>query len=213
MESAAGQSCSPVPGQPDIRPAVFAAREQARVSAPGIRLRRWFLPDLALAVSALSLFYCLFIYDGVRRLFRDSDSGWHIRNGEAILRGFELPRADPYSFSRGGEPWFAWEWGADVAMGAAHRRAGLAGVALLYAAAIASATWLWFRLHWAAGGNFLLACLLASPMLSTVNLHWLARPHVFGWLFLLAAVWYAETHAPCGPPLSHLPWIAAFAAL
>ena len=32
-------------------------------------------------------------------------------------------------------------------------------------------------------------------MLSTCSLHWLARPHVLGWLFLMAAVWYAERHA------------------
>ncbi len=158
-------------------------------------LRIWLVPDLGLAISILTLFYCLFVYDGSRRLFRDSDSGWHIRTGEAILDGAEFPHSDPYSFSRAGEPWFAWEWATDAAMGAAHRWAGLSGVAWLYAAAIAAATWLWFRLHWAAGGDFLLACLLASPMLSTVSLHWLARPHVAGWLFLLGALLYLETVA------------------
>ncbi len=175
--------------------------------------RRWCAPDLALAFSVFTLFYCLFVYDGPRRLFRDSDSGWHIRTGEAILAGSGLPRSDPYSFSRASEPWFAWEWGAGVIMGAAHRWQGLTGVALLYAAAIAACSWLWVRLHWAAGGDFLLACALASPMLSTVNLHWLARPHVFGWLFLLGAVWYAEARGKNGSPLSHLPWIALFTAL
>jgi hypothetical protein len=32
-------------------------------------------------------------------------------------------------------------------------------------------------------------------MLTTSTIHWLARPHVFGWLFLLMAVWLAETAA------------------
>ena len=135
----------------------------------------------------VTLVTCLSFFDAPRKLFRDSDSGWHIRNGESILAGAGLPRSDPYSFSRRGREWFAWEWGADVLMGAAHMADGLAGVALLYVAAITGCTWLWFRFHWATGGSFLIACAMASPMLSTANLHWLARPHVFSWIFLL--VW------------------------
>ena len=45
--------------------------------------------------------------------------------------------------------------------------------------------WLWFRLHWALGGNFLVACAMAPLLLSTCNIHWLARPHVLSWIFLL----------------------------
>jgi hypothetical protein len=41
-------------------------------------------------------------------------------------------------------------------------------------------------------GNFLLAGLLFVPMLSTTALHWLARPHIFSWLFLLGTVWLCE---------------------
>ena len=153
---------------------------------------RWIFPDVAMAVAWLTLFCCLFLFQGYRSLFRDSDAGWHIRTGEAILETGRLPRADPYSFTRRGQPWFAWEWLADAATGAVHRMAGLGGVALFYGVAIGVGAWLWFRLHWAMGGDFLLACALAPLMLSTCNLHWLARPHVIGWLFLMAAVWYAE---------------------
>jgi hypothetical protein len=155
-------------------------------------LRAWLIPDVALAAAAVTLAYCLVVWDGPRRLFRDADSGWHIRTGERILAHHRLPKEDPYSFSRAGQPWIAWEWGADVLMGLAHGRAGLGGVAWLYACAIAATVWMWFRLSWQAGGDFLLACAMAAPMLSTANLHWLARPHVFGWIFTLAAVCYAE---------------------
>jgi len=63
---------------------------------------------------------------------------------------------------------------------------------MLYAVAIAVGVWLWFRLNWTLHGNFLVACALAIPLLSTCNLHWLARPHIFSWVLLLAAVIYAE---------------------
>ncbi|MBK5295441.1 MAG: hypothetical protein JJE04_27660 [Acidobacteriia bacterium] len=153
---------------------------------------KWLVPDLAMVGAAVTLLFALFLFDGGEKLFRDSDTGWHIRTGETILATGVLPRSDPYSWTQAGKAWVAWEWGADVLMGAVHREHGVTGVALLYLMAIAACTWLWFRLHWIAGGDFLIACAMASPMLSTVNIHWLARPHVFGWVFLLAWISVAE---------------------
>jgi hypothetical protein len=177
-----------------------------------VKVLRWLLPDLALVVACVTLIYCLFLFQGYRKLFRDSDAGWHIRTGEAILATGDLPRTDPYSFTRAGQPWFAWEWMADIAAGAVDRAAGLSGVALFYAAAIAAGVWLWFRLQWTLEGDFLLACAMAPLLLSTCNIHWLARPHVIGWLFLLAALLYAER---ARPPfrLRHAVEIAIFTAL
>ena len=167
----------------------------------------WLAPDVALVAAAVSLFYCLFLFQGYQKLFRDSDAGWHIRNGETILATGKLPHTDPYSFSRAGQPWFAWEWGSDVLVGAIHGSAGLRGVALFYAVLIAAGVWLWFRLHWALDGNFLLACALAPLLLSTCSLHWMARPHVISWIFLLAALWYAEAGK------GRLVWVAVLSAL
>jgi hypothetical protein len=147
---------------------------------------------MATLMAVLTLVFCLFVFKGGTRLFRDSDTGWHIRTGERILTMHALQRSDPYSFSRLGAPWFAWEWGSDALTGLAHRADGLRGVAALFALAIAACTWLWFRLHWAVGGNFYLACIMMPPMVNTASLHWLARPHVFSWLFLISAIWYAE---------------------
>ncbi len=150
------------------------------------------LPDMATLMAVLTLAYCLFVFNGGRKLFRDSDTGWHIRTGEQILMTHALPSSDPYSFSRPAAPWLDWEWGSDVLMGAAHHIDGLRAVTAIFAVAIAACTWMWFRLHWAVGGNFYIACAMMLPMINTASLHWLARPHVFSWLFLIGAVWYAE---------------------
>ncbi len=149
-------------------------------------------PDLALSGALVAVLYLIAFFGAPKALFRDADAGWHIRAGEQMIATRSLPHGDPFSFSKPGAAWVAWEWGADVAVAAVHRMSGLGGVAALYCLAIATSVWLWFRLNWAAGGNFLLACLFAAPMLSTTNLHWLARPHVFGWLFLLGFVWFFE---------------------
>lgn len=157
------------------------------------------LPNLAAMLAMATLAYCLFLY-GAGELFRDSDTGWHIRTGESILATRTLPRTDPYSFSKAGEPWIDWEWGSDVLMGLAHRVDGLRGVAVLTALSIGACSWLWCRLSFAAEGDFLIAALLAPPMVTTASLHWLARPHVFGWLFLLATMLYLERVRRVGWP-------------
>ena len=181
----------------------FSGRPEALTGrAAAGALRYYIVPDLALVASLITLFYCLFLFGGYQKLFRDSDAGWHIRTGESILSTRTLPHTDPYSFTRSGQPWFAWEWGSDALSGAAYMAGGLSGIALFYALAIAAGVWLWFKLTWMLGGNFLLACLFAAPMLSTTNIHWLARPHVLSWLLLLAMLIGAEK-------VGRTPWSAA----
>ncbi|MCX6590261.1 MAG: hypothetical protein NTZ56_01930 [Acidobacteria bacterium] len=166
------------------------------------------IPNARWLMASLTLVWCFTLFDGAHQLFRDSDAGWHIRTGERILSTGQLPYADPYSFSRAGRPWFAWEWGADVLMGASHRMLGLPGVALLYGAALAAVTWLWLALQFQAGASFLPALLTIPLMFSTANLHWLARPHVFGWLFLLGTILWCERGArrPGGALLLGAAW-------
>src|SRR5260370_8044625 len=145
------------------------------MSRPGVLLR-WCVPDMAFATACVTLFYCLFLFQGYKKLFRDSDAGWHIRTGEAILNTRSLPRTDPYSFTQEGKPWFGWEWLSDVAVGRIHQTLGLKGVALFYAAAISAGVWLWFRLHWALAGNFLIASPISPLLPSPSNLHCLPPP-------------------------------------
>jgi len=188
-----------------MRPARTRNRSSGRAVA-------WFAPDLALSAALVSVFYLILIFGGATALFRDSDAGWHIRAGERFLSSGTLSHNDPFSFSKAGAAWVAWEWLADALVGAVHMVAGLGGVAFLYSVAIGASVWMWVRLNWAAGGNFLLACLFVAPLLSTTNLHWLARPHVLSWLFLLGAVWFCE-RIPQRITMGHLALIALASAV
>jgi hypothetical protein len=154
---------------------------------------RWFIPNLGLAVTIAATCYCLFLFDSPRRLFGDPDPGWHIRAGEWILRAGAVPRTDPFSFLETGKPWYAFEWGAEVIMALIHRAVGIPGIAFFFTMAISTSIWLWFRLHRVLGGNFLLSCLMASPLVATIQTHWLARPHVLSHVLMLAALLYFET--------------------
>ena len=181
--------------------------------SPRLAARSLFAPELALTGAFIAMVWLLVFFGGPSALFRDADAGWHIRAGERMIAAGTLPQGDPFSFSKAGEAWIAWEWASDVLVGTAHRAAGLSGVAFLYMLAIATAVWMWFRLNWAAGGNFVLACLFAAPMLTTTNLHWLARPHVFGWLFALGTVWFCEKAAGRKPAPHVLAGVFALSAL
>ncbi len=157
-----------------------------------------------------TLVYCLFLYGAGVKLFSDSDTGWHIRNGEQILAQRSLPAADPYSFSKPNEPWFAWEWAADALMGSANRLGGLPAITALFVFAIACASWLWVRLNFAMDGDFLLTGLFAPLMVTAASPHWLARPHIFSWILLLAWVIFLEKQdARPTDRRQHRTWIAA----
>ncbi|MEJ5366937.1 MAG: hypothetical protein WHT08_01375 [Bryobacteraceae bacterium] len=129
---------------------------------------------------------------GPEGLFRDSDTGWHIVTGERIFDTWTLPRVDPYSFTKPGEPWYAWEWLADVAMGALHKWKGLAGVALGAVVVLAAAAWMWcaFAL-WLGADAFIVAALMTLASFASAS-HWHARPHLISWVFLIAWVWLLE---------------------
>ena len=155
-------------------------------------LAKWLIPDIAFILTAITMVYCLTSFNGMQSLFRDSDSGWHIRNGETVMATGQVPQTEPYSFSKPGGPWFAWEWLADLTMAKAHRVDGLRGVFFLYLAVLGAVSWLWFQMMWTAGVWFIPACITSWVMLTTCNIHWLARPHLYGWVFLLLAALAAE---------------------
>src|SRR6478609_7094242 len=103
----------------------------ARLSIPNNLLRRLLMP------SPLDVFFGILLLaafahpQGLRSLLSDGDTGWHIRAGELVLSTGHAPVTDPFSFSRAQQPWFAWEWLADVVFAEAWRWRGLAAVASL----------------------------------------------------------------------------------
>jgi hypothetical protein len=167
------------------------------------------LPSFGAVVFAVTLLQVLFLSNGARSLFRDSDTGWHIRNGEAILQTLTLPRVDRFSYTREGQQWFAWEWMSDAFFGGAYRIASFRGVALLAALAIAITAWGAARLSLSLGGNLFFTAGAIVLLLGTTSIHWLARPHVFSWLLSLAflAVAEHERRRP-GRTLYLLPFLA-----
>jgi hypothetical protein len=174
-------------------------------------LARAIVPSLGAVVFAVALVHILFLSAGTRTLFRDSDTGWHIRNGEAILAARSVPRTDSFSYTSAGAPWFSWEWGSDLIVGTAHRLAGPAGVAFLAALVIALVAWGAARLALSLGGNLLLTAVASGLLLGSTSIHWLARPHIFSWLIALGFLAIAEHERR--KPGKAIYWLPALACL
>jgi hypothetical protein len=141
------------------------------------------LSDFAFALPAFILFVLL---SGTKLLLTDGDTGWHIRTGEWILQHGAVPKTDLFSFTKPHAPWFAWEWAWDVAFAGIHGVAGLAGVAFVNACLLCVISLLLFRLIRRCCDNDLLSFLFTLMAMCGSALHWLARPHLFSWLLLLA---------------------------
>ncbi|MDP9053009.1 MAG: hypothetical protein M3N93_01700 [Acidobacteriota bacterium] len=142
------------------------------------------LPSLTDIAFLLPLAFIFMTLSGARTLLGDGDTGWHIRTGEWILANHRVPYTDMFSFSRPGEPWFAWEWLSDVVLAELHSAGGLAAVVFASIALICVTSALIFRLIRRECGNSLVA--IAVTLLATGGcaIHWLARPHLFTLLFL-----------------------------
>ncbi len=149
------------------------------------RLLRLFpsITDFAFLLPFLALLTAL---PYAKTLLRDADTGWHIRTGDWILQHRQVPYKDLFSFTMPDGNWFAWEWGWDVLFSLIHSRWGLSGVLLANAIILGVVSALLYRLVRRRAGNDVLAFLISAMAICASSLHWLARPHLLSWVFILA---------------------------
>src|SRR6187431_2183070 len=162
------------------------------VVSPSVSKSIW-APTLA-DFLFLSLLVWLFLAgpNGWLALLSDGDSGWHVRVGDWIREHQAFPRQDFMSFSKAGEPWFAWEWGAEVGMSFLHSWAGLKGVVLGLGLLIPAYLMIMFRHAMWRGATPLIALPILLVASGSSAIHYLARPHLFTLVFLAAALWMVE---------------------
>ncbi len=159
----------------------------------GARWRLLLKPSLADFLFLSMLAWLLLAGEqGGHKLLLDGDTGWHIRTGEYILDHGKVPSQDLFSFSRPGAPWYAWEWLADVVYALLFRAWGLKGVVLLGGVQIALFAALLFRYIMWRGANGLVAMAVGMLAVGASTLHYLARPHLYTLVLLVASLWLLE---------------------
>jgi hypothetical protein len=167
-------------------------QEQKGVALPPSSRAAW-APTLS-DFLFLSLIVWLFLAgpNGWLALLSDGDTGWHIRIGDWIREHRTVPRQDFLSFSRAGEPWFAWEWAAELWMSFLHTWAGLKGVVLGLGLLIPAYLLVVFRHAMWRGATPLIALPLLLIASGSSAIHYLARPHLFTLFFLSCSLWILE---------------------
>jgi hypothetical protein len=143
------------------------------------------LPSLTDFAFLMPVIFMFTKGEGARTLLGDGDTGWHIRTGEWILANRQVPYKDIFSFTKPGQPWFAWEWGADVIYALLHSRWGLAGVVILSMLILCLTSALLFRLACRRGSNAFIAIGFTFLAVAASSIHWHARPHLFTLLFIV----------------------------
>jgi hypothetical protein len=141
------------------------------------------LPSLTDVAFLMPLAFLFLRMDGAKGMLGDGDTGWHVRTGEWILANHRIPSQDMFSYTKAGQPWFAWEWLWDVAFAWLHQRGGMAAVVLASMFVICLTSVLLFRLIRRNCGNPLIAIGVMFFVTGASAVHWLARPHLFTLLF------------------------------
>jgi hypothetical protein len=108
-----------------------------------------------------------------------------------------VPDRDIFSFTRPGQPWFAWEWLWDVLFGWLHLHAGMGAVVLASSLVLALTFALLFRMA-RLKSDALVALLLTLVAAAGSAGHWLARPHLFTMLFTV--IFYSILERSSGAP-------------
>jgi hypothetical protein len=179
---------------PQVLPGLRAPTRRTE-SVLAARWARTLIPSLS-DMFFLAILVWLFMSSGAagwQGLLVDADAGWHIRTGQYILAHHAVPHHDLYSFSKPGEPWYAWEWGSDVLFGWLQQLAGLKGVVLFTGVVLAGfATTLIRRMIWR-GVHVFVALAVALLSVGAASIHFLARPHIFTLLFLSISMWLIES--------------------
>ena len=143
------------------------------------------LPSLADFAFVMPLVWLFARMEGCATLLSDGDTGWHLRTGEWILAHGRVPDRDLFSFTRVGEPWFAWEWLWDVGAACLVRYGGLAALVLANAVLLGTIFALLYRLTRRVSGNAPVAIAVTFLAAAGSSVHWLARPHLVTLLFVV----------------------------
>jgi hypothetical protein len=155
------------------------------------------LEDLWLCLPVLGLLIILNL-----SLVRPYDFWWHLAAGQIVAESGAIPAVDPFSFTRGGQPWTDQAWLAQVILYALYRPkaglgllSGLPLVIFVHALAVtAGYTLVMLAALRAADGQSRPASLATLLAAAVSVFNWNVRPQTASFLLFGAVVWALEAH-------------------
>jgi hypothetical protein len=164
------------------------------IAAKNCTSRRWWLPSVSVTLW-LIVFLTLNLTAWRYALINvDGDSCVHRRLGDWMIQHREIIRNDPFSHTRTGAHIIVMEWLSEVLYAAAGMLLDWSGIVLMAAALIATSLWLLHRLLLAEGNGILLSTALVLLSAWSCSLHWLARPHLWTFVFMPIFLWQLRAY-------------------
>jgi hypothetical protein len=134
-----------------------------------LSIRRTFVVIFMLGLFALAA-----------RGIQDPDFWWHLRTGQYIVQTHSVPRHDPFSYTRAGQPWITHEWLSEAIFYLLYRSAGWAGLSVFFGIIIAAS---FVITYWrCAGRPYIAAAVVLLGAIATASA-WGVRPQMFSLLF------------------------------
>ncbi len=124
------------------------------------------------------------IFAMAARLPFDTDSWWHLQSGHWIIENRTIPRADPFSHTRFGQPWIDHGWLAQIFWFLAFDWFGYLGPVLLLAAIVTAA--FYFAWRQCQESNRWLQAFILIIAATASGIIWAARPQMVS--FLLTSI-------------------------
>ncbi|MBT3320975.1 MAG: hypothetical protein HN392_01690 [Anaerolineae bacterium] len=155
-------------------------------------MTKYLLPRLR-DILFISIFLAVLFF-GPRIFNLDGDLGRHITVGNVIIENLSIPTQDIFSHTMNGEPLTPHEWLAQIFFAFAHGFNSLSGVVFFTALIIAIVFLIVYYDSKERSGSYLLSFLIAIFAAISSSLHWLARPHIFTFLYLAIWTYYLEKY-------------------
>ncbi len=146
---------------------------------------RWLTLD-----RLVTLIVFIAIFSMAARFPLDTDGWWHLQSGRWMVENGQIPRVDPFSHTRFGQPWIDHGWLAQLIIYLTYRALGFGGLVLLVSALVTVAFYFaWLQCQggerWTRAFVFIIAA-VASGII------WSARPQMvtFALTALVAYILY-----------------------
>jgi len=130
---------------------------------------------------------------GTTKVF-ESDTFWHIKLGQEILKNLSLPVTVPFTFTGEDVPWVATEWLSEVVFFILYSVGGFSGLTLLNAIVLALCALLIYGSLRAHNCNTTLSFII-SLLWAVMSRDWFVeRPHIFSILCMCFYLFYLSRH-------------------
>jgi len=145
---------------------------------PSLSIDQLFLVILLVGVFTMAM-----------RPVTDPDLWWHLKTGEFIAANHHVPRTDPFSFTRAGQPWVNHEWLSDWLIFKLYQYSGLAGLDAVFGAVLTLALFVVFLR--ACGSPFVAGLFTVWGAIASAP-SWGVRPQMLSLLLASTFLWILE---------------------